>query len=117
MLCANEGALCPRRSEASNDDSRKLLAQCMAKLQRPPLSGGSPREGARTREAREQRLAAGGRRLPRPVKYKAGVELLKVFGTEEGFCAQAAEVRQVGGLGHAGFEFGFDPFGFAGVVG
>ena len=34
---------------------------------RPPvLSGGSPREGARSEARAEQRLAAGGRRLPRP---------------------------------------------------
>ena len=31
------------------------------------LSGGSPREGARSEARAEQRLAAGGRRLPRPV--------------------------------------------------
>jgi hypothetical protein len=30
------------------------------------LSGGSPREGARSEERAELRLAAGGRRLPRP---------------------------------------------------
>src|ERR1700716_770764 len=30
------------------------------------LCGGSPREGARSEERAEQRLAAGGRRLPRP---------------------------------------------------
>jgi hypothetical protein len=33
---------------------------------RRPISGGSPREGARSEERAEQRLAAGGRRLPRP---------------------------------------------------
>jgi len=31
-----------------------------------PSSGGSPREGARSEERAEQRLAAGGRRLPDP---------------------------------------------------
>src|SRR5579859_5874588 len=31
-----------------------------------PSSGGSPREGVRSEERAEQRLAAGGRRLPRP---------------------------------------------------
>jgi hypothetical protein len=36
------------------------MAQSIGELTSPPLSGGSPRKGARTREAREQRLAAGG---------------------------------------------------------
>src|SRR5713226_2965504 len=35
------------------------------------LSGGSPREGARSEVRAEQRLAAGGRRLPRPVSLSS----------------------------------------------
>jgi hypothetical protein len=36
-----------------------------------PRSGGSPREGARSEARAEQRLAAGGRRLPRPEEGRA----------------------------------------------
>src|SRR3954470_7739693 len=44
-----------------------------------PSSGGSPREGARSEERAKQRLAAGGRRLPRPglaraAQVRAGAE-------------------------------------------
>src|SRR6267378_2543522 len=41
-----------------------------------PSSGGSPREGARSEERAEQRLAAGGRRLPRPGRV-AGYKLTR----------------------------------------
>jgi hypothetical protein len=73
------------RPSAASQDLHSTMNASRACRQSPPayrrsasgldkaggfLSGGSPREGARSEERAQQRLAAGGRRLPRPVCVK-----------------------------------------------
>src|SRR5207244_1355152 len=82
--------------------------------------GGSPREGARSEERAEQRLAAGGRRLPRP-GYVIDLRLVlnPGVGVRQVDPRSAHELADIGTDGEVGWylhQFDVDPHRVVAVV-